>query len=115
VIILNIPKEDLLMADASIKFSPGDIVKHGKFHYRGVIFDVDLIFEGSEEWYEQVALSCPPKDAPWYHVLVDGSKNITYVAERHLVLSDDFSGIDHPLVKELFTGQVGQHYQVYQQ
>jgi heat shock protein HspQ len=115
VIILNTQKEDLFMADTRIKFSPGDIVKHEKFHYRGVIFDVDLIFEGSEEWYEQVALSRPPKDAPWYHVLVDGSKEVTYVAERHIALSDDFSGINHPLVKELFTGLVGQHYQVYQQ
>ena len=112
---MNAQKEDLVMSDASVKFSPGNIVKHQKFHYRGVIFDVDLTFEGSAEWYQQVALSRPPKDAPWYHVLVDGSRQISYVAERHLVLSDDFSRIDHPLVKELFTGLVGQHYQVYQQ
>ena len=103
------------MASASVKFSPGNIIKHEKYDYRGVIFDVDLTFQGSAEWYQQVALSRPPKDAPWYHVLVDGTEQITYVAERHLGLSDDYSVIYHPLVNELFTGLVGQHYQVYQQ
>ena len=103
------------MASASVKFSPGNIIKHEKYDYRGVIFDVDLTFQGSAEWYQQVALSRPPKDAPWYHVLVDGTEQITYVAERHLGLSDDYSVIDHPLVNELFTGLVGKHYQVYQQ
>ena len=103
------------MASASVKFSQGNIIKHEKYDYRGVIFDVDLTFQGSAEWYQQVALSRPPKDATWYHVLVDGTEQITYVAERNLGLSDDYSVIDHPLVNELFTGLVGQHYQVYQQ
>ena len=53
-------------------FSPGQLVHHLRFDYRGVVVDVDATFCGSDEWYEQVARSRPPKDAPWYHVLVDG-------------------------------------------
>ncbi|MGE4649601.1 MAG: heat shock protein HspQ, partial [Myxococcota bacterium] len=46
-------------------FSVGYVVEHRLFDYRGVIFDVDAHFEGSDEWYEQVARSRPPRDRPW--------------------------------------------------
>ena len=51
-------------------FHIGQLVLHAKFGYRGVVFDVDPVFQLSDEWYEQVARSRPPKDRPWYHVLV---------------------------------------------
>ena len=85
-----------------VKYHVGQIVDHIKFGYRGVIFDVDAQFSASEEWYESVAKSRPPKDAPWYHVLVDGSDTTTYVAERNLVSAVDDSEIDHPLVEVYF-------------
>ena len=87
----------------SAKFFAGQIVHHQKFDYRGVVFDVDATFQGTDEWYEAVARSRPPKDAPWYHVLVDGAGHTTYVAERHLVKSNECGvPIKHPLVGELF-------------
>ena len=86
----------------SAKFFVGQIVHHKRFDYRGVIFDVDATFQGSDEWYETVAQSRPPKDRPWYHVLVDGAEHTTYVAERHLIESDEsHTPISHPLVAEL--------------
>jgi len=56
---------------------------------------VDETFQGSDEWYDEVARSRPPKDKPWYHVLVHGASHRTYVAERHL--EPDVSGepIEH--------------------
>jgi heat shock protein HspQ len=39
-------------------------VSHRLFGYRGVVFDVDPEFHLSEEWYEQMARSRPPKDRP---------------------------------------------------
>ena len=56
------------------KFFVGQIVHHKKFDYRGVVFDVDATFQGTDEWYELVARSRPPKHMPWYHVLVDGAE-----------------------------------------
>ena len=53
------------------KFFVGQIVHHKKFGYRGVVFDVDATFQGTDEWYELVARSRPPKHMPWYHVLVE--------------------------------------------
>mgnify|MGYP002859443180 CR=1 FL=1 len=63
---------------------------------------MDAQFEGTEQWYEAVARSRPPKDQPWYHVLVHGAAHRTYVAERHL--EPDLSGepIEHPLLATYF-------------
>ncbi|MGI9303895.1 MAG: heat shock protein HspQ, partial [Gammaproteobacteria bacterium] len=49
-------------------FSVGQIVHHKLFDYRGVIYDVDPHFQGTDEWYEEVAKSRPPRNKPWYHV-----------------------------------------------
>lgn len=84
------------------RFTIGDIVHHNRFDYRGVVIDVDPVFSGTEEWYEQVARSRPPKDAPWYHVLVDGATHSTYVAERHLEAGDSSQQVDHPALGEYF-------------
>jgi heat shock protein HspQ len=87
---------------ASPKFSIGQLIHHRKFDYRGVIVDVDAEYNGSEAWYELVAKSRPPKDAPWYHVLVDGANHSTYVAERHLEPDPSGEQIEHPALGEFF-------------
>ena len=89
------------------EFGVGQVVHHRLFGYRGVVVDVDPCFLGSEEWYRQVARTNPPKDAPWYHVLVDdtdGEGSATYVAERNLAPYDTGDPIEHPLVEALFDG-----------
>ncbi len=83
-------------------FSIGQVVTHSRFGYRGVIFDADPCFMLSDEWYRRVALSRPPRNQPWYHVLVDGQDHTTYVAERHLLLVADPAPIQHPMLDELF-------------
>ena len=87
--------------DRTAKFFVGQLVHHKMFGYRGVVFDVDPTFQGTEEWYESVARSSPPKDRPWYHVLVDGAEHTTYVAERHLECDEYGQPITHPLIGEL--------------
>lgn len=86
-----------------VKFSVGDLVHHQLFDYRGVVVDVDATFQSTEEWYDTVARSRPPKNKPWYHVLVDGAMHTTYVAERNLRRDDSSEPIRHPLVSEFFT------------
>jgi len=83
------------------EFFVGQIVHHKAFGYRGVVFDVDATFQGTDEWYEVVARSRPPKNMPWYHVLVDGAEHTTYVAQRHLEFDEHDRPITHPLVAEL--------------
>lgn len=95
-------------------FSIGQIVHHNRFDYRGVVVDVDPEYSGSEEWYEQVAQSRPPRDAPWYHVLVDGSMHSTYVAERHLEPGDTSRQIEHPTLGQFFDRFDGERYHLRQ-
>jgi len=90
------------MTDQNAKFFPGQQVEHLVFNYRGVVFDVDPIFLGSEAWYDQMAKSRPPKEAPWCHVLVDGEDHTTYVAEGNLAPYSGREMIVHPLVDTHF-------------
>lgn len=84
------------------KFSLGQIVHHRLFDYRGIVFDIDFQFQGSEEWYDRVARSRPPKDQPWYYVLVDNADHETYVAERNLESSGITEPIRHPGIDFFF-------------
>lgn len=84
------------------QFTIGQIVHHRLFDYRGVIVDVDFQFQGSDEWYDTVALSRPPKDQPWYHILVDNGGYESYVAERNLEPSQLLDPVNHPFVASFF-------------
>lgn len=86
-----------------VKFSVGDLVHHRLFGYRGVIVDVDPTFQSTEEWYEAVAKSRPPKNRPWYHVLVHDNAHTTYVAERNLEPDDSLEPVNHPLLNQFFS------------
>ena len=88
--------------DTFCKFSIGQIIHHVRFDYRGVIVDVDADFQGSEEWYREMAKSKPPRDKPWYHVLVDQSNTTTYVAEQNLEEEPSPQPVLHPLVEQYF-------------
>ena len=94
----------------SALFATGDLVHHKLFDYRGVVVDADPVFMLSEEWYEHVARSRPPKDQPWYHVLVHNATHQTYVAERHLESDDSTDPINHPLIDHCFNGFVNGRY-----
>lgn len=86
-------------------FSIGQLVQHRLFSYRGVVFDVDADFQGTEEWYEDNAnAGSPPKDEPWYHVLIDDDGRVAYVAQRNLEPDMDKDPVEHPLLDNFFSG-----------
>ena len=91
-------------------FSVGQLIQHRLFEYRGVVVDVDPHFLGSEDWYRQMAHSRPPKDRPWYHVLVDGAEFQTYVAERNLKADETAEPIRHPELELFFEKMEGGRY-----
>ena len=101
-----------MMTSVSVKFHVGQIIEHKKFGYRGVIYDVDAEFGGTDDWYEHVAKSRPPKNEPWYHVLVDGSEDTTYVAEQHILTTDNTKEINHPLIEVYFLSFSNDHYKL---
>ena len=91
------------MSSSEAAFAVGQLVQHRLFGYRGVIFDVDATFQLTDEWYAQMARSRPPKDRPWYHVLVHEGEHTTYVAQRNLEADESAEPIEHPLVSQVFS------------
>ena len=91
-------------------FSIGELVHHRLFDYRGVVIDVDPRMMLSDEWYESVARSRPPRDQPWYRVLVHNATHETYVAERNLEPDTSGEPIHHPLVPACFADFRDGHY-----
>ena len=84
------------------RFAPGQVVRHRRFGYRGLIFDVDASFSQSPEWHEAMSDMSDTRCRPWYHVLVDGEKHTTYVAEDNLVPCEETEAFEHPLFEHLF-------------
>ena len=96
------------------KLCIGDLIHHKLFDYRGVIVDVDATFQSSDEWYQMMAKSRPPKNKPWYHVLVHGYEHSTYVAEQNLEVDPNRDPVDHPLIEHYFSDFENGHYVVKQ-
>ena len=92
------------------KLNIGQLVQHKLFGYRGVIYDVDPEFMLTDEWYENVARSRPPKNEPWYRVLVDNELLETYVAQQNLDPAIDLSPIRNPLLEGCFSSFEDGHY-----
>ncbi len=90
------------MSGQTANFRVGELIRHKLFDYRGVVVDVDATFTGTEEWYDTMARSRPPKDAPWYHVLVHEAEHATYVAERNLEPDRTGEPIAHPVLDRFF-------------
>jgi hemimethylated DNA binding protein len=86
---------------ASPKFHTGQLVRHQRYGYRGVVVDFDMACKADEAWYRQNR-SQPDKGQPWYHILVDRTDQVTYAAESNLLADDSRREIFHPLVARLF-------------
>lgn len=87
------------------KFRIGQIVKHRVFPFRGVIYDVDVEFNNSEEWYEAIPEHIrPAKDQPYYHLFAQNDKTVyeAYVSEQNLLIDNSEEPIRHPEVFNQF-------------
>lgn len=91
------------------KFQPGQLVRHVRYRYRGVVVDVDFFCRAPESWY-QANRTRPDREQPWYHVLVHGGGNITYAAQTSLTGDPTLEPVDHPLIDMYFDGFDGQAY-----
>lgn len=82
--------------DKVAKYNIGDWVRHTRQGYRGVIVDVDPLFQASGHYNPQAPVREFATRNPWYRLLVDGSSQVTYV-EECLLLPDSSGGlIDNP-------------------
>ena len=91
------------------KFGIGQIVHHRKHPFRGVIFDVDPIFNNSEEWLNSIPEEGrPSRDQPYYHLLAENAETsyIAYVSEQNLLVDESGQPVSHPQVGDFFFSEI---------
>ena len=87
------------------KYSIGEVVRHRHHPFRGIIFDVDPVFNSTEEWWLSIPEDRRPrKDQPFDHLLAENEKTeyIAYVSEQNLLPDDSGEPIRHSQVAEIF-------------
>jgi heat shock protein HspQ len=84
------------------KFAPGDLVRHVRYQYRGVVVALDPKCAAAEQWYQSNQTQ-PDRNQPWYHVLVHESGSVTYPAESSLEPDDTAEPIVHPWLDQFFS------------
>jgi heat shock protein HspQ len=87
------------------KFALGQVVRHRFYPFRGVIFDIDPVFNNTEEWWQSIPEEIRPrKNQPFYHLLAENADTeyIAYVSEQNLLADDSGTPLRHPKVTEMF-------------
>jgi heat shock protein HspQ len=95
------------------KFRIGQIVRHRVFPFRGVVFDVDPVFDNTEEWWLSIPEEVrPSKDQPFYHLLAenDESEYVAYVSEQNLLVDRSEEPLRHPQIGDYFDSLDGDVY-----
>ncbi len=93
------------------KYTLGQVVRHKKHPFRGVIFDVDPEFNNSEEWYDNIPeASRPRRDQPFYHLLAENDESyyVAYVSEQNLLEDTTGKPVEHPDLNAMFGSFDGQ-------
>ncbi|MCY4541763.1 MAG: heat shock protein HspQ [Rhodobacteraceae bacterium] len=93
------------MLNTEAKFGIGQIVRHRRFDFRGVIFDIDPEFANTEEWWLSIPENIrPKKEQPFYSLLAENGNNyyIAYVSEQNLIVDETGEPVQHPDVDSLF-------------
>lgn len=83
------------------KFSIGQVVRHRVYPFRGVIYDVDPVFNNSDEWYDAIPEAVRPhKDQPFYHLYAENEESVyeAYVSEQNLLADEDVTPLRHPRI-----------------
>jgi len=87
------------------KYTIGQVVKHRLFTFRGVIFDIDPVFDNTDEWYEAIPQEIRPhKDQPFYHLFAENAETeyVAYVSEQNLLADNSGEPVRHPQIDEVF-------------
>ncbi len=92
------------------KYRVGDVVKHRIYPFRGIVFDIDPVFNSTEEWWQSIPAEIrPTKNQPFYHLLAENDKTeyIAYVSEQNLLPDDSGKPLRHPQVGQMFAENEG--------
>ena len=116
VLLLGVAKGGCkLMLKTRAKYYLGQVVRHKKHPFRGVVFDIDPTFANSEEWYEAIPEQIrPERDQPYYHLFAesDDAYYVAYVSQQNLVGDGTGGPVDHPNIDEMFDEFADGRYQM---
>ena len=87
------------------KYRVGEVVRHRIHEFRGLIFDVDPVFNNSEEWWLAIPAEMRPrKDQPFYHLFAENAETeyIAYVSEQNLLPDSSRAPLRHEQIEKLF-------------
>jgi heat shock protein HspQ len=90
----------------------GDVVKHRIFPFRGIVFDIDPVFNSTEEWMASIPEEMRPRrDQPFYHLLAENAQTeyIAYVSQQNLLPDTSDAPLRHKQVPEMFVKENGQY------
>ncbi len=93
------------MLETQAKFNIGQVVRHRKHPFRGVVFDIDAQFANTDEWYDAIPVEARPrKEQPFYHLLAENDQTyyVAYVSEQNLIPDDTGEPVSHPDLPDLF-------------
>ena len=110
---MAVPKQSAGKRMRSAKYAVGSVVRHRFFPFRGVVFDIDPVFNNTEEWWLAIPEEMRPrKDQPYYHLLAENAETtyIAYVSEQNLLPDETGNPVKHPRVKELFVREANGAY-----
>jgi len=97
------------VSTSTVLYKCGQLVKHKRYGYLGVIVDVDPECLADEGWY-QANQTQPDRKQPWYHVLVSDSDQITYPAQTSLLPDESCEEVRHALIPHFFERFENGHY-----
>lgn len=69
-----------------VLYRVGQVMKHRRFHYFGVIFGWDTACDAHPDWIAQMNVDSLSmgRNQPFYHVLVAGDESTRYVAQQNI-------------------------------
>jgi heat shock protein HspQ len=87
------------------KYGIGSVVRHRVYPFRGVVFDIDPVFNNTEEWWNSIPEEVRPRrDQPFYHLYAENAETeyVAYVSEQNLLPDASKDPLRHPQVGEMF-------------
>ena len=94
-----------MVVSRTAKFRIGQVVRHRVYPFRGIIFDIDPVFDNTEAWWQAIPEEVRPrKDQPFYHLLAENETTYytAYVSEQNLLVDETGEPVGHPQAKEMF-------------
>jgi heat shock protein HspQ len=90
----------------------GDVVKHRIYPFRGIVFDIDPVFNSTEEWMASIPEEMRPRrDQPFYHLLAENAQTeyVAYVSQQNLLPDTSNAPLRHKQVSDMFVKENGQY------